>query len=81
MFGYVTLKLWNSPVPSPTKYSNPWWDVDAAAPTKVPVVPIPTLTVDNPIMSLFIFATYKIELLLNGTEDPPLTVETPIVLP
>lgn len=79
--GYDILKLWYVPVPNPTKYNNPWCLVVDAIPTKVPVVPNPTLTVDNPILLSSSFAINNTDWFDSGIEDPPLTVETPIVLP
>ena len=79
--GYEILKLWIEPVPNPTKYTNPWWRVVDAIPTKVPVVPSPTRTVDNPILSSSNFAINKDERFVKGIEDPALTVEIPIVDP
>ena len=70
-FLWLVCKLWFTPVPTPTKYSNPQWDVVSAIPTKVPVVPNPTRTEDKPIKSRPKLAT--------NTFVPSVMIPTPAV--
>ena len=52
-------KLWISPAPAVKKNRSPLLLKVAPTPTKVPVEPIPTFEVDNPIKLSFIFATKR----------------------
>ena len=65
------------PDPIPVKYKVPNPLVADVIPTNVPVEPTPTFTVDIPIKSSEIFATYKVDWFERVTEVEIPFVETP----
>ena len=67
-------------MPIPVKNNNPIFFVDVVMPVKNPVLPKPTCTVEMPIKSSFIFATYNDELLDKVVVPIPVD-ETTIGLP